>query len=344
MTKILVTGAAGQIGSELVPELRKKYGNENVVAAGSGGKTPLPEHIRGFGPHTSIDVTDYDDIDRAIKDNGIKVIYHMPGILSKDAEEKRMLAFKVNYLGLFNVLEAGIANKIDMVIVPSSIAALGPFGENVPRLNTPNDHRQRPRSLYGIAKVNGEMWADHYSEHEDPNLRLDVRGVRFPGLLTTKTLPNPGGTTDYANYMVFDAVGRGEYLQVPLEANTVLPMMYMPDAVKGLIMLAEADRKKLRHHGDFNISAYSFTPAELAEVIKRIGPEFGIHNFQIGFMPDPVRQKIANGWTEKMDDDAARTEWGWKPDYDLETTVKDMIKNLKTRDRDVLARHLVNKG
>ncbi len=328
MLKILVTGAAGQIGQELVPALRKRYGNDNVIAAGSG-RTPLPECINESGPCTSIDISDYNQIDRKLKEYEIDIVHHLSGVLSKSAEDNRRRAFEVNYLGLFNVLEACVANKIGKVIVPSSIAALGPFGTHAPRQNTPNDMHQRPSGMYGIAKVNGEMWADYFSEHEDPEVRLDVRGVRFPGLLTWTTEPNPAGTTDYANYMIFSAVRNGRYLECPLRENTMLPMMYMPDAINALIRLGEADRSRLKHHGDYNIAAYSFTPVELAEVVKQIGPEFGVSNFRLGFKIDPVRQRIADSWTESMNDSCAREEWDWKPEWDLVATVRDMMKNLK---------------
>ncbi|MBI2233288.1 MAG: NAD-dependent epimerase/dehydratase family protein [Candidatus Aenigmarchaeota archaeon] len=327
MGKILVTGAAGQIGSELVPALRKKYGYENVIAAGSG-RTPLARDIAEAGPVISLDITDYSRLQEALAEHGIDTIYHMSGLLSKSAEDNRRLGFNVNYLGLFNVLEASIANNVGKVIVPSSIAALGPFGMETPRQNTPNDTRQRPRTMYGMAKVNGELWADYYSEHEDQEVNLDVRGVRFPGLLTWKTDPNPAGTTDYANYMIFDAVRKGRYLECPLGADTRLPMMYMPDAIKALINLAEADRKRLEHHGDYNVAAYSFTPDELAGVVRKVGSQFGISDFQMEFKLDPVRQRIADSWADSMDDSAARSEWGWKPDWSLERTVYDMMDNL----------------
>ncbi|MBI3035781.1 NAD-dependent epimerase/dehydratase family protein [Candidatus Woesearchaeota archaeon] len=324
MKKILVTGAAGQIGQELVPVLRKQYGNDNVVAAASGLKTPLPEGIIKSGPSTVIDVTDYIQLERAINRYGIDTIYHMSSILSKTAEENPELAYDVNVNGLLNVLRAARGNKLERVIIPSSIAAFGP---HTPKANTPNDTVQKPKSIYGQTKVVQEMLADIYSEY----LGLDIRGVRFPGLLTWTTPPNPAGTTDYANYMIFDAIRKGLYLEVPLKGDTMLPFMYMPDAIKALIDLAEADRGRLTHHGDYNVTAYSFTPLELAQVIKKVGPEFGIINFEIGFKLDPVRQKIADSWVWSMDDSLARKEWGWKPDWDLESTVRDMLKNLKRK-------------
>lgn len=324
MKKILVTGAAGQIGSELVPELRKRYGNENVVAAASGIRTPLPEEIVKSGPSTIIDITDYTQIEGAIKEYEIDTIYHMSSILSKTAEENPERAYDVNTEGLLNVLRAARKYNLERVIVPSSIAAFGP---NTPKDNTPNDTIQKPKSIYGQTKVVQEMLADIYSEY----LGLDVRGVRFPGLLTWTTSPNPAGTTDYANYMIFDAIRQGRYLDVPLKEDTRLPFMYMPDAIKALIDLAEADRRRLTHHDDYNVTAYSFTPLELAEVIKKVGPDFGITNFEIDFKPDPVRQKIADSWVWSMDDSLARKEWNWKPDWNLESTVRDMLKNLRIK-------------
>ena len=321
MKKILVTGAAGQIGQELVPVLRKRYGNDNVIAAASGIRTPLPEEIIKSGPTTVIDITDYTQIKGAIKKYKIDTIYHMSSILSKTAEENPERAYNVNIEGLLNVLRAARGNKLKRVIIPSSIAAFGP---NTPKDKTPNDTIQKPKSIYGKTKVVQEQFADIYSEY----LGLDVRGVRFPGLLTWATDPNPAGTTDYANYMIFAAAQQGLYLDTPLKEDTRLPFMYMPDAIKALIAIAEADRRRLTHHGDYNVTAYSFTPIELAGIIKKVGSEFGIYNFEIGFKLDPVRQKIADSWIWSMDDFLARKEWDWKPDWGLEATVRDMLKNL----------------
>ncbi len=328
MKKILVTGAAGQIGSELVPALRNRYGNDNVIAAWSG-RTPLPEYIRETGPFTSVDVTDYEKLSRTIGEHEIGIIYHMSSILSANAERNRRQAFNVNYLGLFNVFEASLSNKVERVIVPSSIAALGPFNSETPRQNTLNDTRQRPRTMYGMAKVNGEMWADYYSEHEDTDTRLDIRGVRFPGLLTWKTEPNTAGTTDYANAMIFDAVRRGRYDGCPLPENARLPMMYMNDAIDVLIVLSETPRSQLTHHGDYNVGAYDFTPRELVEVIKDVCPKFGINNFEMSCQIDSVRERIAKSWPESLDYSVVKRDLRWEPKWSLQATVEDMIKNLQ---------------
>jgi len=321
-------GAAGQIGVELVPVLRARYGVDNAVAAARPGGTPLPEHIRDVGDNTAVDVTDYEQVDRALKKYGIEnggIVYHMSGRLSASAEENRKDAFYVNYLGLFNVLEAAVSNGVGQVIVPSSIAALGPFNGNTQRRNTPNDSRQRPGTTYGIAKVNGEMWADYYSE----KLGLDVRGVRLPGLLTVETEPSLHGTTDYANAAIFDAVRKGRYDGCPLSENARLHFMTMPRAIDTLIRLSEADKGQLTHHGDYNVGDHHFTPAEWAETIRRVGPEIGIKNFEISYNVDPAREAIALSWPEFMDTSLARRDGVLTPDdANLDATAYSLIKRL----------------
>lgn len=315
MTRILVTGAAGQIGSELVPALREKYGGDHVVAAGH--RTPLPDDVRDGGPSITLDVTVQADVEAAIRDLDIDVIYHMSSLLSALAEANRQTAHAVNINGLYNVLEAAHAAGVTQVNVPSSIAAFGP---DTPSANTPNETLQRPNTLYGISKVFGELLGNYYFE----KLGLDVRGLRLPGIISWKTEPT-AGTTDYAVAIFYGALRDGRY-DCYLGPDTRLPMMYMPDCIKAIVDLAESDMSKLRHHADFNVTAISFTPDELATAIRKRMPEFAIE-----YNVDPLRQGIADSWPDSLDDTAARDEWGWSPSYDLDAMVDDMLENLSVK-------------
>ncbi len=315
MRRILVTGASGQIGSELVPALRERYGYDNVIAAGHA--TPLPDEITESGPCTRLDVTDIEDLKRAISGFQIDTIYHLGSILSALAEQERRLTFDVNILGLWNVLEVARQSAIDRVIIPSSIAAFGP---DTPRDNTPNDTIQRPNTLYGISKVFGELVGNYYYE----KLGLDVRGVRLPGIISWKVEPT-AGTTDYAVAAFYGAI-RTRHYTCYLKMGTYLPMMYMPDAVLALIQVAEADISDLEHHADFNVNAMSFAPEQLAEAIRKRVPEF-----TMDYKIDPLRQSIACSWPNSLDDSAARKEWGWRPKFGLEAMVEDMLDNLSRK-------------
>ena len=312
MQRILVTGAAGQIGSELVPELRQRYGNDNVIAAGH--HTSLPADIRQAGPCTTLDVSDPAQVDRAIKAYEIDTIYHLSSILSALAEQRRQVAYRVNIQGLYNVLEAAADNGLERLIIPSSIAAFGP---DTPGDRTPNETVQKPNTLYGISKVFGELMGNYYARQ----LGCDVRGVRLPGIISWKTEPT-AGTTDYAVAIFYGAIRHRRYICY-LEPDTLLPMMYMPDAILALMQVAEADGKRLRHHADFNVNAMSFTPADLATAIQARLPEFRIH-----YRVDPLRQAIADSWPNSLDDSAARSEWGWQPNFDMDAMVDDMLENL----------------
>ena len=315
MTRVLVTGAAGQIGSELVPQLRARYGAHNVVAAGH--RTPLPDDVRDGGPSVTLDVTSGPDVEAAVREHEIDVIYHMSSLLSALAESNRQTAHAVNINGVYNVLEAALSAGVQQVNLPSSMAAFGP---DTPQENTPNDTRQRPNTLYGISKVFGELLGNYYFE----KLGLDVRGLRLPGIISWKTEPT-AGTTDYAVAIFYGALREGRYTCY-LKPDTRLPMMYMPDCIKAVIDLAEAEAPQLRHHADFNVASISFTPAELAAAIRHRMP-----GFQIEYDIDPLRQSIADSWPDSLDDSAARNEWGWSPEFDLEAMVDDMLTNLSSK-------------
>ena len=315
MKRILVTGAAGQLGSELIPALRERYGNVNVVAARHN--SPLTEEVAGSGPSTQVDVTDQASVERAISDFGIDSLYHLGSLLSVMAEANRPLGHRVNIIGLLNVLEAAAAAGLDRVIIPSSIAA---FGIDTPHDNTPNETLQRPTSLYGISKVFGELVGNYFFER----VGLDVRGVRLPGVVSWKVEPG-GGTTDYAVDAFYGAIRAGRYTCY-LRPGTYLPMMYVPDAIKALIEVAEADIATLGHHADYNVNSMSFEPEQLATAIRRLAPDF-----EMDYDVDPLRQYIADSWPNSLDDTVARQEWGWQPDYALEAMVDDMYENLSRK-------------
>ncbi|MBC8249416.1 MAG: L-threonine 3-dehydrogenase [Anaerolineales bacterium] len=314
MKKILVTGSVGQIGSELTMELRKRYGNENVVA--TGHRTKPSEKLRESGPFEFIDVTRKETVEEVVKKYDVDTIYHLAAILSAVGEEKPHLAWDVNINGLYNVLEIARERKMTRVFCPSSIAAFGP---ETPRDNTPQETVLRPTTMYGVTKVAGELLCDYYFHR----FGLDVRGLRYPGIISSETLPG-GGTTDYAVEIFYEAIKHKRYTCF-LREDTVLPMMYMPDCIKGTIDLMEADLSGLKHHSDFNMAAMSFSPAELVAEIKKHIPEFTCE-----YEPD-FRQAIADSWPMTIDDSAAREEWGWEPDYDLAAMTADMLEKLGQR-------------
>jgi threonine 3-dehydrogenase len=307
--KIMVTGAAGQIGSELIPVLRKKYGDDNVLATDVVRKD-------NTGLFEFVDVTKKESIESAIRKYGIDTIYHLAAILSAKGEENPSLAWNVNINGTYNILEMAREHKINRVFIPSSIAAFGP---ETPRENTPQETVLRPKTMYGLTKVAGELLGDYYVQ----KFNLDVRGCRFPGIISHKTLPG-GGTTDYAVEIFYAAIKDKKYTCFVRE-DTVLPMMYMPDCLKAAINLMEADFSGLKHHVDFNLAAMSFSAKELAEEIKKHIPEFTCE-----YKPD-FRQKIADSWPKSINDSFAREEWDWKPEYDLERMTEKMLKELSIR-------------
>jgi nucleoside-diphosphate-sugar epimerase len=314
MERILVTGSLGQIGSELTAKLREVYGDTNVIAT---DKRPLPEEGQeADGPFQILDVTDAAKVDSAVNKHEIDTIIHLAAILSAVAEAKPALAWDVNINGLYNVLEVARERNC-AVFTPSSI---GVFGPSTPLDNTQQETIQRPNTMYGVTKVSGELLCDYYHKR----FGVDTRGVRFPGIISSVTLPG-GGTTDYAVEIFYEAVKKKKYTCY-IAAGTFLDMMYMPDAIKAVIDLMEADPGKLVHRNAFNVTAMSFDPEILAAEIKKHIPEF-----EMGYEVDPVRQGIAETWPNSMDDSAAREEWGWKPDYELPEMAKDMIEKLEAK-------------
>jgi len=314
MRKILVTGAVGQIGSELTMTLRKRYGNDNVVAAGH--RTKPSENLFGSGPFEYINCCDIKAIENIVKKYDINSIFHLAAILSAVAEAKPQLAWDVNINGLYNVLEIARENRC-AVFTPSSIGAFGP---TTPVDNTPQDTIQRPNTMYGVTKVSGELLCDYYYKR----FGVDTRGVRYPGIISNVTLPG-GGTTDYAVEIYYEALKNKKYTCF-LAEGTSLDMMYMPDAINAAIDLMEADPDKLKHRNAFNVTSMSFAPEHIYAEIKKHIPEF-----EMIYDVDPIRQAIAESWPNSMDDSAAREEWGWKPEYDLSKMTKDMLIELEKK-------------
>ncbi len=311
--RILITGACGQIGSELTAALRARHGDANVVVT---DVQPLPARLTQCGPGERLDVTDRDALTAVVRKYQIDTIYHMAAILSATGEEKPRLAWSVNIGGLYNVLEVARDLGVQRIYHPSSIAAFGP---ETPKEGTPQETVLRPTTMYGVTKVTGEMLGAYYHRR----FGLDVRGIRYPGVISSETPPG-GGTTDYAVAVFYDAIQHGRYTCFVRE-DTVLPMIYMPDCIRATLMLMEADASQLKHAAEYNLAALTFSAGELAAEIKKRLP-----HFEVDYKPD-FRQQIADSWPRTIDDTAAREEWGWQPQYHLGAMVDDMLEKLSAR-------------
>ena len=308
--KILVIGASGQIGVELTLALRKIYGNANVIASDLREQNAL---LEGTGPYVSLDVMNKEMLHVQVIRQGITQIYHLAAILSATGEKNPGLAWHLNMQGLLNVLDIAREEKIHKVYWPSSIAVFGPTS---PKKNCPQQTIIEPTTVYGISKYAGEFWCNYFHQR----FGVDVRSLRYPGLISYKSPPG-GGTTDYAIEIFHEALEEKKYESF-LDENTYLPMMYMPDAIRATIELMEAPAEKISIRTSYNISGMSFSPKEIGAEVKKHIP-----GFQISYKPD-YRQAIANSWPQSIDDSVARKDWGWKEEYDLPAMTKDMFDNL----------------
>jgi len=314
MKRIMVTGATGQIGSELVMELRKKYGGESVVAVGHSRKPG--ENLLKSGPFESIDVADKASIEKIMDKYDIDTIYHMAALLSATGEQKPQLAWNVNMNSLYHVLEIAREQGLVRVFWPSSIAVFGPTS---PRVGTPQNTILIPETMYGVTKAAGELLCNYYYL----KFGVDVRSVRYPGIISSETPPG-GGTTDYAVEIFYDAIKKKSY-SCFLKEDSTLPMMYMPDCLKATVDLMEADSAKIKCRTSYNLAAISFSAGQLVAEIKKHIPQF-----RCEYKPD-FRQKIADSWPMTIDDSLARKDWGWRPAYDLAGMTKDMLEKLSRR-------------
>lgn len=309
--KILVIGASGQIGVELTLALRKIYGNANVVASDLREQNPL---LEGTGPYVSLDVMNKEMLHVQVIRQNFTQIYLLAAILSATGEKNPNLAWNLNMTGLLNVLDIAREEKIRKVYWPSSIAVFGPTS---PRKNCPQQTIIEPITVYGISKYAGEFWCNYYYQR----FGVDVRSIRYPGLISYKSAPG-GGTTDYAVEIFHEALEEKKY-ECFLQADTYLPMMYIADAIRGTIELMEAPAEKITVRTSYNLSGMSFAPKEIAASIQKYIPDFSI-----SYKPD-YRQAIANSWPQSIDDTVARNDWGWKNDYDLDKMTREMLENVK---------------
>lgn len=309
--KILVIGASGQIGVELTLALRKLYGNNNVIASDLREENPL---LHGTGPYVSMDVMNKEMLHVQIIRQNITQVYLLAAILSATGEKNPNLAWNLNMQGLLNVLDIAREENLRKVYWPSSIAVFGPTS---PKNNCPQQTIIEPVTVYGISKYAGEFWCNYYHKR----FGVDVRSIRYPGLISYKSAPG-GGTTDYAVEIFHEALEEKKY-ECFLSEDTYLPMMYMPDAIKATIQLMEAPSEKISVRTSYNVSAISFSPKEIASVIQKHIPDFSI-----SYKPD-YRQAIADSWPASIDDSTARSDWGWQHDYDLDKMTDDMLLNLQ---------------
>lgn len=315
--RILVIGASGQIGVELTLALRKIYGNQNVIASDLREQNPL---LEGTGPYVSLDVMNKEMLHVQVIRQNITQIYLLAAILSATGEKNPGLAWHLNMQGLLNVLDIAREEKLSKVYWPSSIAVFGPTS---PKINCPQQTIIEPTTVYGISKYAGEFWCNYYHM----KFGVDVRSIRYPGLISYKSAPG-GGTTDYAVEIFHDALEEKKYTSF-LSEDTYLPMMYMPDAIRATIELMECDAAKISVRTAYNVTALSFSPKEIAKEIKKHIPEF-----TIDYKPD-YRQEIANSWPQSIDDSVAQKDWGWKPEYNLAMMTEDMLKNLPIPNEDI---------
>lgn len=310
MKKILVVGASGQIGTELVVALRNQFGNDNVIA--SDIKSEVKPALKS-GPYETLDIMNKDQLSEVVNKHGISEVYQLAALLSATAEQHPDFAWKLNMEGLFNVLNLAKEGVIKKIFWPSSIAVFGP---NTPKKDTPQYTIMEPSTVYGISKLAGERWCEYYAKQFD----VDVRSIRYPGLISYTSLPG-GGTTDYA-VDIFYSAKKGEDFSCFLKEDTALPMMYMDDAIRATISLMEAPKENIRIRSSYNLAGISFTPAQLAKTIQTFKPAF-----KIKYAPD-FRQKIADSWPGSIDDRQAKEHWGWNPQFDLQKTCKVMLENV----------------
>lgn len=313
MKNILITGALGQIGSELTMKLREVYGQDHVVATDI---REVDNDVVHSGPFELLDVTDNQKMFDIAKKYNVDTIIHLAALLSATAEAKPLLAWNLNMGGLVNALEVARELRCQF-FTPSSIGAFGP---TTPKDHTPQDTIQRPTTMYGVNKVSGELLCDYYYY----KFGVDTRGLRFPGLISYVTPPG-GGTTDYAVEIYYEAIKKGSYTSY-IAKGTYMDMMYMPDALNAIIMLMEADASKLKHRNSFNVTAMSVEPEDFASAIRKHIPEF-----KLDYQVDPIRQSIAESWPNSIDATAAKEEWGFKVEYDLEKMTIDMLTKLKQK-------------
>ena len=311
--KIWVIGASGQIGSDLVVELRKQYGGDNIIA--SDIKEPN-EEVKNGGPFEPFDVCSVNEVSHIVKKYKITEVYNLAALLSGTAEKDPRFAWRLNMNGLFNILNVAREGHVKKVFWPSSIAVFGP---TTPKENTPQVTITEPNTVYGITKIAGERWCEWFNH----NYGIDVRSIRYPGLIGYKALPG-GGTTDYAVDIFYHAI-KGQDYECFLKEDTALPMMYMPDGIRATLELMHAPEETIKVRSSYNLSGMSFNPREIHESIKRHYPDF-----KVNLQPD-FRQEIADSWPMSIDDSVAQADWGWKPSFDLDAMVDDMILQLKPK-------------